>query len=273
MLDMLRSELFRLNRRTMPKVLLLVLAVTVAAVYLLTWGATRSGQFSATEEADLLDSLRLGNALATGLGFGAIFGSLFVIILAASLAATEYGWGTIRTLLPRGSGRAPFLAAKLIVLAGFALLVVIVTLVAALASGAVVTIAEDLERGLGSGFAVDALIGIGRTWFTMLPYLALGFMVALLARSSAAGISVATAVLFLEGQILSLVAAAGGVLERLPELFLSRNVEAIMALNSDEAARAGLPHPWMAATVLALYTAAFLALAFWRFHRRDVSIG
>ncbi|HEV2127663.1 MAG TPA: hypothetical protein VGR22_03480 [Thermomicrobiales bacterium] len=106
----------------------------------------------------------------------------------------------------------------------------------------------------------------------MLPYLALAFMVALLTRSSAAGISVATAILFLEGQILSLVAAAGGVLERLPELFLSRNVEALMSVNTD-GGRANMPDVWQAATVLLLYTVAFLAVAFWQFRRRDVTVG
>jgi ABC-2 type transport system permease protein len=273
MLDMLHSELFRLSRHAMPKVLLAVLAVVVAMVYFLSWAAAQSGQFSASEQADLLDALELSSALETGLGFAGTFGALFVIVLAASLAATEYAWGTIRTLLPRGPGRAPFLAAKLVVLAVFALLVVIVSLVAALASSVVVTAIEDLDRSLGSGFAPDALLGIGRAWFVTLPYLALAFMVALLARSSAAGISVAVTMLFLEGQILSLVAAAGGFLERLPGLFPSRNVEAILALNEVDAATRDLPGPWQATLVLTLYVAGFLVLAFWRFHRRDVTVG
>lgn len=272
MLDMLRSEIFRLSRRAMPKVLLVVLAVTVAAIFLITWGAAQSSQFSDAERADLMDSLSLASTLEASLGFAGIFGALFVIILTASVVATEYGWGTIRTLLPRSSSRAAYLAAKLIVLAAFALIVVIVALAAGYAASAVVTAMENLDRDLGDRFVRELAFGIARSWVAMLPYMAMAFMVALLTRSSAAGISVATAILFLEGQILMLVAAAGGVLERLPELFLSKNAEALLSVNTDGGA-ADLPGPWQAAAVLLAYTAAFLAIAFWRFHRRDVTVG
>lgn len=272
MVAMLRSELFRLDRRAMPKVLLLILAMTVAAIYLLSWGAAQSGQFSEAERVDLLDSLALGNTLDTALGFAGVFGSLFVIILSSSVVATEYGWGTTRALLPRASGRGAYLTAKLLVLAVFGLVVVIVTVAVGYAASAVVTVAEDLDHTVNEKFAADLLLGIGRSRFAMMPYLALAFMIALLARSSAAGISVAAAILFLEGQILSLIAAAGGVLERLPELFLSKNVEALISTTSD-AGRADLPSAWQAAAVLPVYTAAFLGVAFWSFHRRDVTVG
>ena len=272
MLDMLRSEIFRLNRRAMPKVLLLVLALTVFAVMLITWGAAQSGQVDAAQRADLMDSLSLASTPEAALGFAGVFGSLFVIILAASVSATEYGWGTIRTLLPRGSSRSAYLTAKLVVLAAFAALVVVVSIAAGFIASAVVTAAEGLDTGMDDGWVMDMLLGMGRSWFTMLPYLTMAFMVALLSKSSAAGISVATVVLFLEGQILSLVAAAGGVLERVPELFLSKNAEALLSVNTD-GGTADMPGPWQAATVLALYTVAFVAIAFWSFRRRDVTVG
>lgn len=166
---------------------------------------------------------------------------------------------------------APILVAKLIVLAVFGLLVVIVTVAAGFIASAFVTVVEDLPRDMGDGFVVDLVLGIGRSWFTMMPYLTLAFMVALLTKSSAAGISVASAILFLEGQILSLVAAAGGVLERIPELFLSKNVEALLAVDT-ESGQADMPGPWQAAAVLSLYIVAFLAMAFWSFRRRDVTV-
>lgn len=272
MFDLLRSEVFRLNRRAMPKVLLLVVAITVGAIFLITWGAAQSGQFSAADRADLMDSLTLANTLEAAIGFAGIFGSLFVIILTASMVATEYSWGTIRMLLPRGKSRSAYLGAKLVVLAVFAFLVVIVTVAAGYAASAVITVLEDLPREMGDGVAVDLVLGVGRAWFTMMPYMAMAFMVALLTKSTAAGISIPTAILFLEGQILSLVAAAGGVLERIPELFLSKNVEALMSVNTDGGA-ADLPGTWQAATVLAIYTAVFLAVAFSIFRRRDVTVG
>jgi ABC-type transport system involved in multi-copper enzyme maturation permease subunit len=119
----------------------------------------------------------------------------------------------------------------------------------------------------------DVTLGIVRTWFTSLPYLALAFMVALLAKSSAAGISVGAAVLFLEGQILTLVGAIGGAFERIPEAFPSRNVEAILALNGGGEPARDLPGPWQATAVLLAYAVLFVAIAVWRFTRRDVTVG
>ena len=39
------------------------------------------------------------------------------MILAASIPGTEYGWGTLRTVLVRGVGRWQLLAAKTLVIA------------------------------------------------------------------------------------------------------------------------------------------------------------
>ncbi len=243
MFDMLRSETFRIVRRRMPWVLMIVLAVTAAALYLIMWGTSRSAQFSAAEQADLLDSLSLGSVLETGIGLVAMIGTLFAIILASSLAATEYGWGTIRTLLPRSPGRGSLLAAKLVVIAVFAMMLMLVGMVVAFGVSAVITSIEDLDRDVDAGFLGETLLSLLRGWFTMLPYAALAFMVALLARSSAAGISVSAALLFLEGQILSLVAAAGGALERLPEAFISENVQTLLTMGGASPQDEGLPGP------------------------------
>lgn len=273
MFDMLRSEVFRIVRRRMPWVLIIVLAVVIASIYLITWGASLSGQFDPAEKADLLDSMAVGSIFETGLGISAMIGTLFVIILASSLAATEYGWGTIRTLLPRGSGRPAFLAAKLVVILAFGMILMLVGLIASLGMSAVITAIEDLDSGVASGFAREAVLSLLRGWFTMLPYAALAFMVALLAKSSAAGISVAAAVLFLEGQILMLVSAAGGFFERLPEAFLSENVQTLLTMGGSAPADEGLPGTWQAVSVLGAYVALFIAIAFWRFGRRDVTSG
>jgi ABC-2 type transport system permease protein len=273
MLDALRSEVFRIVRRRMPFVLMIVLAVVIAAIYLITWGASMSGQFSPAEKADLLDSLAVGSIFETGLGISAMIGTLFVIILASSLAATEYGWGTIRTILPRSPGRPAFLAAKLVVILAFGMILMLIGLLASLGMSMLITAIENLESGVASGFMGEAVLSLLRGWFTMLPYAALAFMVALLAKSSAAGISVAAAVLFLEGQILMLVSAAGGFFERLPEAFLSENVQTLLTMGGSAPQDSGLPGPWQAVGVLAAYIVVFTAIAFWRFGRRDVTIG
>ena len=46
------------------------------------------------------------------------FGGILIMILAASLIGSEYGWGALRTVLTKGTGRWPLLASKLLLLAG-----------------------------------------------------------------------------------------------------------------------------------------------------------
>ena len=54
----------------------------------------------------------LPGGLANGLGVVQYIGVLLVMILGASTVGAEYGWGTLRTALTRGTGRWQFLAAK-----------------------------------------------------------------------------------------------------------------------------------------------------------------
>lgn len=282
MLPLLRSELFRLSRRAMPRILLGVLILIVVALYTLLWVVVRTdasdGGGSDREIAELADSLRLGEVRNTGLSFVYQFGALMVVILTASTVGSEFGSGTIRTILPRASGRLPFLLAKLAAMVLFTALAVLIGYVAGLGASAVVTSLEDLNGGFGPNVVLQTLAALGRTVFVMLPYLALAFAVAVWTRSTAAGIGVGLAVLFLEGLITGLIGLAGGAFDRIGEFLLAENVSAVLEANAGGLDRlagppSGLPGAWRAAAVLAVYTAVFLGLAFWRFARRDLTAG
>ncbi len=276
MTDLLRSELFRLSRRLMPRVLLLILAAVVLLIYLLIWLTSRNQtDIQARED---LRYLGLSEVRQVGLGLAYQIGTVLVIILAASTVGAEYGWGTIRTLLPRATGRAPFLWAKILALVLFSALVVVLGFLVALGASAVVTAVEDLGGGLGANFVTGALASLGRTIFVMLPYLALAVLVAVWSRSSAAGISVGLVVLFLEGLVTSLLSLAGDAFDWVPRALLNDNVQAVLSANTEAnegpfAPSQDLPGAWQGAGVLALYTAIFVALAYWRFRSRDVTTG
>ena len=71
-------------------------------------------------------------SLANGLGVAHYIGVLLVMILGASVIGTEYGWGTLRTALTRGTERWQFLGAKalsLVLLSAAGLIVVLLTVV------------------------------------------------------------------------------------------------------------------------------------------------
>ena len=279
MLPLLRSEIFRLSRRAMPRVLLLILALAVAGFYLLFWFLLRNppAGMPLEQQVALRDDIQLRAVRGTGLDFVHNVGTVLVVILGVSAMSTEFGWGTIRTILPRAAGRSAFLTAKLIAILLFVALVVVLGFLVALAASALVTVSEDLGAELGAGFLPGSLAAMARTAFAMLPYVALGFFLAVWTRSTATGIGISLSVLFLEGLGSSLLAQVGGTLGRIPELLLAENVRAVMQVNATGTGGGlsenvtDLPDPWRAATVLAIYIAYFLALSYIVFRRRDIT--
>lgn len=267
----LRSELFRLSRRLMPRILLLISGGVIALFYLLFWSIVRASPegTSAEDVADLRDAIALNNVTEFGASFVSQLAATTTIILAASSVATEYAWGTIRTLLPRTAGRMPLLTAKLITQVLFLIVVVVAGFAAALIASGAVTALEQIDSGVDRSFALDLLLAGARVVFATLPYLALAFLLAVWLRSSAAGIGIGLAVLFLEPVLLTVLDAAGGSVDWIGDALLSRNVAAMLSTGD---AGAELPDRWRASAVLVAYTAVFLALAFWRFRTRDVTV-
>jgi ABC-2 type transport system permease protein len=275
MLPLLSSEIFRLVKRPMPWIMLLILAIGVALLYGALWAVLETAA-SANDTRELGNNLRIGATTGLGLGLVSTLATILVVIQASSTIGAEYGWGTIRTLLPRANGRLPLAVAKLITIGLFVIMLVASGYLVSLAMSTLVTSAAGLSDDLGDGFVLHSLASVGRVIYTIVPYAALSFMVALWSRSNAAGISVGLAVYLLEDLVLAIIGLAGESVDWLPELLLSDNVSAILALNNVEATGfggnpTGGPDPWQAAGALALWTALFLAIALVVFHRRDVT--
>jgi len=265
----------------MPWVLLGIFLGVVLLIYLLMWFVLRSISTTPTDEisrTELRDTLRIGAVNDSGLQLVEQFGLVFTVIWVASIIATEFSWGTIRTILPRSTGRVAFLTAKLIIAVAFACVVIVAGFAISLAASAGVTWAEGLDSSLGNNFWLHSLAGMGRVLFVMLPFVSMAAMVSLWTRSSAAAIGVTLGVMFLEPVIMSVVSAAGGFLEHLPDLFFTRNVNAVLDVRQTGerdimGVNTNLPNAWQAASVLLAYTAAFGVLAYWRFLKHDIQVG
>jgi ABC-type transport system involved in multi-copper enzyme maturation permease subunit len=275
---LLRSELFRLNRRWMPRILLGISIVIIAFLYLLFWIILRTDSGTSTDLQRVRENLRLAAVRGTGLGFVSTFGTTVVIILTASLIGSEFGWGTIRTILPRARSRSAFLTAKVLTAILFAVAVTVIgAIVAVLASG-FVTGTEQLPSSLGPDGALRFAESTGRCFYTMLPYLALTLCITVWTRSVAAGIGGGISFLFLQGAIVELISLAGGPFDRLPGALIDRNVSALLAANSAGlpdsyfSAKDAMPGAWQATGVLAIYTVVFLALSYYRLSRRDSTV-
>ena len=261
MLALLRCELFKLRHRLMTRVLLSLVVGGPLGAYVLLAALPQDG----TSDAD---NLRIGQVTDDGMFVVYQIGMIAAVALAASTIATEYSWGTIRTLLPRTAGRSAFLAAKAVSLGVFVVLVVLLGFVAALAGSALATELRDLDSSLGSDFVGQALGSLAKTILAILPYCAVAFVVALWTRSSAAGIAVPIIAFYAE-VLLTPLFTSTGALDWLPNALIYNNITVLLGAHT-LVPKGDLLGPWQAAGVLAGYVTALVSLAFGRFLTRDV---
>lgn len=272
MLPLLRSELFRLQRRWMTKILLLVVFLGVAGVYAILWAtyATQEGE----DAVDVGQDLALAAVPDIGLDITNFLASIVAVILAASVVGTEFGWGTIRALLPRARSRIGLLGAKLVALVLFDIVIVLGGFVAAFAISAVVANAEGLSTDLGSGFWGDAPRAIAINVFVLLPYTALAFCVAVITRSNAAGIAIGLAILLAEGIIVSILGALSDSFDWVGDVLFSNNMLAVLNENNvDGGGSSDLPGAGQAVAVLTVWIVVLVGVALTTFRRRDVTSG
>lgn len=128
-------------------------------------------------------------------------GGLLAVAYAAAIAGSEWSWGTLKTAVARGEGRATYL---LLLFAAVAIATCL-GLVAAFVVGIAVTAAGAVVAGVGlSGMGdVDALLALperfARAGLAMTMNASLGFAIATLTRSQLAGIGVGIGLVFAEG--------------------------------------------------------------------------
>jgi ABC-2 type transport system permease protein len=177
-----RAELLKLLKWPAMWVLAAVLLVLSQVFgYVIPYVAYRSGGgsgFAAGETpAQLLADILPGRLVPNTLGGFPMFAGAIALIIGALVAASEYGWGTLKTILAQRPRRRSLLAGKLLSMAT-AILVLVLTMFAVNALWSWVIAATegmpadwpsvlDLGRGIGAGWLilgmwslVGALLGI-----------------------------------------------------------------------------------------------------------------
>ena len=157
------------------------------------------------------ESVILPNIIPTILGVAASIGRVLMVILGASLAGYEFSWGTARHLIGRTRDRLAFVSGKLVVLSSLILLLLIAGLVTGTLSGSGTTpmvrdrITWDfLTPGLFLRLPLALLIAT----LTVLPYALLSFTIALITRSTAAGLSIGLLTLLIGEPIMAQITAS-----------------------------------------------------------------
>ena len=161
----------------------------------------RSGSCAGYEQnrTGMRMGLTLPYSLGFSLGFSYTLWIILIIILAASAMGGEYGWGTLRMALTKGTGRWQFFTGKILALAlmavaGLAIVaatVSISSLIAALTLPAPVegaALADAGEEQLEAAVTFGRLLG--KVLYAFLPYMMLALFCAVLTSSAATAIAI-----------------------------------------------------------------------------------
>jgi ABC-type transport system involved in multi-copper enzyme maturation permease subunit len=294
MFRLLRSEVYRLVRRWMPWVLLFLIVLLAFVAYELIYVTSnaqlallRSGnapvtpnapppaqQITALEQA--IQQLRPSRLGSIGVGLVTGLGTIVLIVFAASHMGTEWAWGTMRTLLATGAGRMQLLATKYLTLVGFAVVFILVGLVAAASASFIVSSQAGLDT---SGFDAELLASAAaRSVYGFFPYMALASLIALWFRSAGGGIAAGLVINFTEGIVTQLLVQFNKDFVTLANFGISRNVSSIARTGAvvregpDPTGLAALPDQGQAVLVIAAWTLLFVALAVWRLRSRDITL-
>ena len=130
--------------------------------------------------------------------------NIFLILLAAVTVGQEFTWGTMRTALARGPGRARLLMAKFIALAAAAAFYLLVLWIACGVLGFFTT--QGLEERvdwsfLDGSFLVQEIAALARTWVIIWPVIAFAMLLAVWLRNPGLSINLMGLVYCLEWMI------------------------------------------------------------------------
>jgi ABC-type transport system involved in multi-copper enzyme maturation permease subunit len=197
-------------------------------------------------------------------------GGILLIVLVGVITSREYTWRTFHLWLSRGVPRITLLAAKCIMIL---LTTVIMVLTSLLLSGAITGILTLLHGTLNLNQVPfnQVILNFLITIYTLLPYVALTFMLTILSRSSAVAIGVGLVFVFpIESTVYTVLTMTGGTYAQIAQ-YLPVGLGATLSnatsgsMSSASPIHTPFPSPIVACLCLALYTAIFTGIAAWRF--------
>lgn len=279
MIDMVRAELFKLRKRKMTWILLIILVAFFCLIFFATYGIT-SGPSDIMPGASvdgIRTSLQFPDAFNMIFSTAGSIGTLLLIILVASSIGSEYSWGSIRQVLARKGIRYHFVISKLI---SFIIVATIGLLISVIVGFILALITSNLLGSINWDFMTASYVGglfemFGWTLFSLLPYILLTTFFAFLGRSAIAGIGGGLGFYFIEAIAVGLFGLAGGWLAKIPDYLIGPNVDALMPSSlfaqGAFASADTMTSTLHAALVLATYCVVFLVLSLYMFKKRDIT--
>lgn len=278
----LSMENTKISKRRMFWVLMVIIALVVLVIQLVLFSTYKKGMRGVAmpeeERLSMVAMITWPGALEHILTIvrGNAFGGLFFVILVGTVTAQEYTWRTLHLWLSRGVPRFLLVVAKF---SALLLPALSFTLVALFVGGTIsAALSSHIQSSASLGInAPHLVLSLLRTVYSLLPYGALTFFLAVLSRSTAVAISGGLSyVLLLESLLLQLMGLLGEPMRTMSQYLPTRLVESLMSgnqlrLDSGSISSAGGLNPWAAVFGIACWTLLLLGLSLWVFQKQDLS--
>ena len=262
---LVKAESQKLRRRWMFWILLLFAIIIPQIPY---WAAYAVG------EPEF--QLRLPDSVGVALAFSQGLVLVLIVVWVASALGSEYGWGTFRTVLVRGTGRWQFLAAQCSLMVA----TVLFWLVAIGTGVAISSLVGSVLSNEGFGTEGSWLVvgeALGKSLYSVLPYIVLTMFFVVLTSSAAIATGITMGYIFiLEGVIVPILVQFVDGFDVVADFILGRAVAAWMSAGDLEGSfifgsgSSDLVGPVHAFFVILVYTVILAAATTWLFNRKDI---
>lgn len=277
-----RAELFKLVRRPAAWTLLAAAAVLSQVfgylVPYLSYAGSGSGPMEGASQASILASTLPDQLVANTLGGFPVFAGALALVFGALVLGSEYGWGTVKTVLTQRPGRVAVLAGQTVALAVAVAVGVLILFVLGAASSVAIALGENQSVDFPS--VIDLLSGYGAGFAIMMMWACLGGVLGVVLRGVALPIGLGVVwVLGVENLISgvadSVLTALQPLRDVLPGVNAGSLASAVMptrppGVDSPPGVTTSVADGRALVTVLC-YVAVCLAVALWTSSHRDVA--
>lgn len=273
MLASFSAEMLKLYKRPTVWVLLLVaLALSQVFNYLVPYAGYLSAENEIAAE-QILASTMPENLISNSIGGFPLFAGALALTLGATSIGSEYGWGTLKTVLIQRPRRLSFLAGELLVLAVAVLaLVISIFALGALTSSAIAT--SQSESITWPPFT-EVAWGVASGWLILMMWCLLGAMLAFLFRGMALPIGLGIVwILGVENLIVNVAAPLLDFASTLQKVLPGVNAGSLVSALGGRSDAPGVNtavNGTQATIVLVAYVVVFVLIAGLALHRRDVT--
>lgn len=216
----------------------------------------------------LPDGLGFGSALVVGVG------AVIMILFAAGMYGSEFGWATIRMMLMMRAGRSQLVYAKLIMISIMSVIVtllgMLIVIIGSLGSELVINGSIDVSSHLSGEVVSEALLVTLRSAVSIAMWALIGGMIALAFSSMAIGSGIALAGYFIGDLVVSLIAQLGTVGEWVSRLMPTYGINGMVQLNQITGATFSTVEIAGMVVSMVVWGIAFFAFGLYRFRNADV---